>query len=253
MYITYGEQRYYTVRAIDFYGNPISGGKITINMDVYTWNYDEPDCKYLYLCQLNYYETTDENGYAYLEIDLRGNQYFISTTMAGTSNTTSGLVQTNMTIADEYIGNPEYEGESLDQYLKVTENAESHHDKITPLAQSLTANCPTDTEKANALYNYVRNEIKYEEYSNTRYGAVYTLLRGSGNCVDQSHLLVALARTVGLPARYVIGHNHVWTQIFIKESNLWIIADPTTTKCWGLGVWNTEYSTEYCNEITVKH
>ena len=63
---------------------------------------------------------------------------------------------------------------------------------------------------AKKIYYYVRNNISYQDYSNTRKGAYKTMKDGSGNCCDQAHLLVALLRTAGIPTYYVHGTNHWW-------------------------------------------
>jgi transglutaminase-like putative cysteine protease len=44
--------------------------------------------------------------------------------------------------------------------------------------------------------------IKYRYYLNTRYGAWKTLQLGRGNCCDHAHLMIALCRAAGIPARY---------------------------------------------------
>ena len=53
---------------------------------------------------------------------------------------------------------------------------------------------------ASNIYHFVRDEIKYEDYSNTRKGAFRTLQERCGNCCDQAHLLVALLRTAEIPS-----------------------------------------------------
>ena len=63
---------------------------------------------------------------------------------------------------------------------------------------------------AKNIYYYVRNNIAYEDYSNTRKGAFKTLQEKRGNCCDQAHLLVALLRTAGIPTYYAHGNNHWW-------------------------------------------
>ena len=64
---------------------------------------------------------------------------------------------------------------------------------------------------ARNIYHFVRDEIKYEDYSNTHKGAFKTLQEKKGNCCDQAHLLVALLRTAGIPTYYAHGTNHWWT------------------------------------------
>ena len=72
-------------------------------------------------------------------------------------------------------------------------------------------NVPWDlVATAKNIYYYVRKNIKYEDYSNTRKGAHKTLMEGKGNCCDQAHLLVALLRTAQIPTYYAHGKNHWW-------------------------------------------
>ena len=63
---------------------------------------------------------------------------------------------------------------------------------------------------ARNIYYYVRDNIKYEDYSNTKRGAYKTLEDKKGNCCDQAHLLVALLLTAEIPTYYAHGKNHWW-------------------------------------------
>lgn len=55
------------------------------------------------------------------------------------------------------------------------------------------------------IYNYVKNNIKYQPYYGTLKGATQTLLERSGNDFDQAALLVALLRASGYTANYKYG------------------------------------------------
>lgn len=108
---------------------------------------------------------------------------------------------------------------------------------VYKLAISLTEGLTSETDKATALYNYVRDYISYEFYYNTKKGAEGTLISKAGNCCDQAQLLVALGRDVGLTCRFVHGEctftsglrtGHVWVQFQINGN--WINADPTSSK-----------------------
>ena len=119
---------------------------------------------------------------------------------------------------------------------------------ISALAKSLTANLTSDHDKAVKIFNWVRDNISYSFYYNTKYGASGTLQSRTGNCVDTTHLLIALARSVGIKARYVHGtcqfssgtwYGHVWAQLFINGK--WTVADAISYRNT-LGViknWNT--------------
>ena len=137
----------------------------------------------------------------------------------------------------------------LSKYLKATTHCEVGNSKIKAKVNELTKGLTTDTAKATAIYNFVRDKISYSFYYDTKHGAAGTLSAGSGNCVDQAHLLIAMYRTAGLAARYVHGtckfssgstYGHVWVQVAIDKTN-WVVADPTSTRnSFGTIVnWNT--------------
>jgi hypothetical protein len=143
---------------------------------------------------------------------------------------------------------------SLAIYLKATTNCQVNNANIKSLASQLTAGLTTDLAKATAIFNYVRDKISYSFYYNTLKGAVGTLNAKSGNCVDQTHLLIALLRASGIASRYVNGEviftqsgklGHVWAEVYIDGK--WVIAD-TTSSSNSLGKvnnWNTNNPTIY--------
>ena len=80
---------------------------------------------------------------------------------------------------------------------------------------------------AKNIFHYVRDNIRYEDYSNTRKGAFKTLQDKAGNCCDQAHLLVALLRTAGIPTYYAHGNQHWWAVPCIDKQ---YHCDPTNRK-----------------------
>ena len=119
---------------------------------------------------------------------------------------------------------------------------------VAALAKSLTAGSTSTLAKATKIFNWVRDNINYAFYYNTKYGAAGTLQHRQGNCVDTSHLLIALTRAAGITSRYVHGtcqfssgtwYGHVWAQLYINGK--WVTADATSSRN-SLGViknWNT--------------
>ena len=119
---------------------------------------------------------------------------------------------------------------------------------VSALAKSLTASLTKTNSKAVKIFNWVRNNINYSFYYNTKYGAAGTLKYRTGNCCDTANLLVALARDAGITARYVHGtcrfssgnwFGHVWAQLYVNGK--WVTADATSSRN-SLGVvknWNT--------------
>ncbi len=134
-------------------------------------------------------------------------------------------------------------------YLKSTTNCQVGNSAIKKVVTSLTSGLTSDYDKAVAIFNYVRDTLSYSFYYNTKYGAAGTLSAKKGNCVDHSHLLVAMFRTAGLAARYVHGsctftsgstYGHVWTQVLVDGK--WVCADATSSKnsLGKISNWNTK-------------
>jgi len=125
---------------------------------------------------------------------------------------------------------------SLEKYLVATANAQSTSSTIKNMAASITAGKTTTYAKAQAIFNWVRNNISYAFYYNTRKGALNTLSSRSANCCDTSHLVVALSRAAGIPARYQHGtctfssgtYGHVWAQLYVNGK--WYYADAVSTR-----------------------
>ncbi|WP_211261700.1 pseudomurein-binding repeat-containing protein [Methanobrevibacter filiformis] len=150
--------------------------------------------------------------------------------------------------------NSKYDGESLAQYLQATTNAQVNDPVIQALAKKITAGCTSELSKAVALFNWVRDNVGYSYYFNTQQGAKKVTTSLSANCVDTSHLLIALSRASGLPARYVNGKatfnsgnviGHTWAQILIGD--VWVVADAISSRN-SFGVinnWNTKNPTIY--------
>ncbi len=108
--------------------------------------------------------------------------------------------------------------------LKETKYCQVNNAEIKKLATK-TLKKSTVLGTAKNIFKYVQSNIKYERYANTRKGAVQTLNSHQGNCADQAHLLVALFRAANIPARYVHGTNHYWTQCVVDD--IYYDCDPT--------------------------
>jgi hypothetical protein len=146
---------------------------------------------------------------------------------------------------------------NLNNFLIATKNCQVNDATLKAKALDLIKGQTTQVGQATAIFNWVRNSIGYEYYFDTRHGAKATFNRGAGNCVDQSHLLIALYRGAGFPARYVNGNavfstgriGHTWTQVLI--GNTWVVGDPISSSnaLGSIKNWNSPNILGYYNEI----
>jgi len=174
-----------------------------------------------------------------------------------TQNLTNGTDTINVTISTgtTYLAaGGEAKASSVQNYVQTTTNCQVTNSKIQTLAASITSGKSSAYDKAVAIFNWVRDKLGYSFYYNTKYGAVGTLTRMTGNCCDTAHLLIALERAAGIPARYAHGYckfssgnwyGHVWAQIYIEGK--WYNADATSYRNT-FGViknWNTKTAKIY--------
>jgi transglutaminase-like putative cysteine protease len=103
---------------------------------------------------------------------------------------------------------------------------------VSALAKSLNIGSTSSYNTAVRIFNWVRDNLDYTFYYNTKYGAAGTLKQRTGNCADTSNLLIALARNVGITSRYIHGtcqfssgtwYGHVWAQLLVNGK--WYDAD----------------------------
>jgi hypothetical protein len=155
----------------------------------------------------------------------------------------------SLTYANSYVAPPG--SGTNNNYLKATTRCQVTNSAIVSLAKKITNGKTTDLAKATAIFNYVRDNIDYDFYYDSKYGAVGTLNSKKGNCVDTSHLLIALTRASGIQARYVHGvcsftsgstYGHVWAEVLV--GGYWKAADATSTRN-SFGVVNNWDTSDY--------
>ncbi len=166
-----------------------------------------------------------------------------------------GRLPTYVSFGTRHIPIATFEQNIAAQGLKVTTKAvasiKPDTSSVAALAKSLKGSTAYNT--AVNLFNWVRDNIGYSFYYNTKYGAAGTLTHMTGNCCDTANLLVALARDDGITSRYVHGYcdfssgwyGHVWAQLYVNGK--WYTAD-ATSYANSLGVvknWNTATATIY--------
>ena len=200
-----------------------------------------------------YTRTTNDKGIAYIKLKLPRNRYKVifsydNNGVYGPSCNSSyleiidpsgqfkkGLNQNTKLSVKKYL--------SGGGYAKITK-------AIRKLSLRLTSKYSTKLEKATAIYNYVRNNLGYSYYANSKKGAAKTLRTKRGNCCDHANLIVALCRASKIPARYAhakgckfgsgLVTGHVWAQIYVNGR--WYSADGTSYRnsLGHIKNWNTK-------------
>ena len=204
--------------------------------------------------------STNINKTEYLDVASRVSQYIISNGQAPNYASSSAgkisyadLLDAFSRILAYYADN----SKTLPNFVLINNTGGSGASAlVADKAKELVNGINSTRDKADVLFKFVRDKISYSSYFNTIYGAEGTLIKGYGNCCDQAQLLVAMARSVGLTARFATGKcvftsgldvGHVWVQFYIGGK--WVVADPTSTRN-SLGViknWNTN---SYINKGT---
>ena len=119
--------------------------------------------------------------------------------------------------------------DNFHDYLKPTEFLDFDKKRVKQKALDITKDKDSATEKAIALFYWVRDRIKYNMYSylpeyKSNLKASTTLRRGHGFCMSKAVLLSTLARAVGIPAKIhmVDIKNHKapdWVEDFMGSKN----------------------------------
>ncbi len=100
------------------------------------------------------------------------------------------------------------------------------NNEIRTLAQSLTSTDARVLEKVESIYNYVDRHVSYTTISGSEpKSCIRTLSDGTGDCDDQSILLISLCRAIGIPSWLAFGGlydsvsgdwgSHAWAEVYI--------------------------------------
>jgi transglutaminase-like putative cysteine protease len=128
-------------------------------------------------------------------------------------------------------------GEDVVRYLR-PEKLVPVNETFKTLALDAVAGKKDDLERAKALYDHVVARMRYDK-SGTGWGrgdAVYACDARTGNCSDFHAYFIALARSIGIPARFAIGATipadknegtiegyHCWAEFFADKH--WVPVD----------------------------
>jgi len=128
-----------------------------------------------------------------------------------------------------YLVPQEYE-----RYTLPGPKVQSDDPEIRRVAEEATANSSDTWERAARLAIYVNGLVRYDDSLVGReMDAKWVLQNRRGVCTEYTTLFIALARSLGIPARFVSGYafgpagtwlGHSWAEVYIGE---WVPVDPT--------------------------
>jgi transglutaminase-like putative cysteine protease len=99
-------------------------------------------------------------------------------------------------------------------------------DRVKSAARTIRSRASTRTESVELAHDWAAQSITYRVgVTGTQTPAAMALHLGQGVCQDYAHILLALLRTLGIPARYVSGHligegaPHAWVEVLPVDSS----------------------------------
>jgi transglutaminase-like putative cysteine protease len=114
---------------------------------------------------------------------------------------------------------------------------------IVALAKEEEAAAETPLDRAHALQDLVSSRVAYTPgATDAATTAAAALEKGEGVCQDHAHVIIAAARALGWPARYVAGYylpsavgaddvaTHAWAEIWVSGIG-WIGFDASNDLC----------------------
>ena len=125
----------------------------------------------------------------------------------------------------------------LDRYLRPETLLESDAPEIRAEAEKGAAGAATARLRAERLVRHV-NAILRKKPTVSLPSALEVLKTRIGDCNEHAALFVAMARSIGLPARIAVGlvhlrgafYYHAWAEVWVEEgrgTGLWLPVDPT--------------------------
>jgi transglutaminase-like putative cysteine protease len=123
-------------------------------------------------------------------------------------------------------------------YLRLTPLTEPSP-AIIDMANAVTGARPLD--RMHALMNAVRDKVDYRSASTTSATtAAQAMKLHAGVCQDHAHVFISAARSLKIPARYVVGYllaletklteTHAWAEAYVPEIG-WVGFDPANRIC----------------------
>lgn len=122
----------------------------------------------------------------------------------------------------------------LAPYLAPSPYIESRHARIKDLAKEIPAGKQKAWEKVEAIYDWVRANVRY--VNGRPKGALAALKDGSGDCEELTGLFIAICRAAEIPARTVWVPGHCYPEFFLLDDEgkgHWFPCQAAGTRAFG--------------------
>ena len=183
---------------------------------------------------------SEGNGYLAISATNPSNPFVYSKRI-----TVQSVARTTFSLPESYSVPLEYR-----QFTSATDRTQSNNTGMRQLAQNITAGADTPFEKVALLAIYVNRNMKYVEgMVGQEKDALWVKQNMYGVCTEYSTLFAALARSIGIPVRYVSGYvysekfsswmGHSWTDAYVGK---WVPVDPTWFEVGSLDAMHIEES-----------
>jgi hypothetical protein len=130
---------------------------------------------------------------------------------------------------------PKKPDRTLRHYLTGSPKIETTNPKIRALAKEITDEKEGAWEKVEAIYDWVRNHVKYVH--GPLKGALAALNDGTGDCEELTSLFIALCRDIGVPARTVWVPGHCYPEFYLEDietgKGFWFPCQAAGTRAFG--------------------
>jgi hypothetical protein len=102
-------------------------------------------------------------------------------------------------------------------YLAPSPKIDSRNPKIRDLAKKIGVDKKTAWEHVEAIYDWVREKVKYQNKTGPARSATSVLRDGTGDCEEFSSLFIAICRAADIPARLVWIPSHVYPEFYLED------------------------------------
>ncbi len=134
---------------------------------------------------------------------------------------------------DDYVA-PKRKSRELRPFLDASPYIETKRSQIRKVAREVVADVDGDWRKVEAIYDWVRANVKYTR--GPIKGAFAALKDGTGDCEELSSLIIAMCRINNIPARTVWVPDHCYPEFYLtdKDGNgTWFPCQAAGTRAFG--------------------